>query len=236
MIERLVVVAAPSAAGKTRIKQELQAHGLPALASRLNLANLGDWQHVSRKIMKRAIRPEPKGLVLFECNLTPGYVRKLPYHRDELTVQLLEQAQEITFLTVWTPPARLAEQRMKREWQRFDRDRRKVGRAMASLSRLRRFVILVLLRYLPGPTARVATRLLSSRLGRRLLGNRSGGSLERLFAFYLRPGEIVQCYRDWLLFCERYASKTRAHIIAEFDGDLKLYSRDQWEGILNGNG
>jgi hypothetical protein len=233
MIERLVVIAAPSAAGKTRLKQELRAERLPELAARLGIERPSHYREISRKAMKKGRRADRGSHVLFECNLTPGYLGGRTYDRDELTIELLDQAREIAFLTLWTPPSRLVHQRRERERQRLMRDLRNAGARIGLISRIRRAITLSIVRHLPAPAAGAATWLLRTRPAGWILGNRRGGALDKLAGFYLQPAAITQCYREWLAFCDRYVAKTRLHLIAEFHEELRLYDRAEWERVAS---
>jgi hypothetical protein len=223
MIERLIVVAAPSAAGKTIFIEELRANHFQEFSTRLGVRDLREWHYVSRGSIKEAKMPKLTGLVVFECNITGAYYRRASYHQDQPTVHVLQQAREISFVTLWTPPARLLGQRSKKEW-------RKPLRAPLSILSLQRLIVLLFLRVLPRS---LTTGAPQTKFGEWLLNRPTWqGFLRKRFRFYSHPAEIVGCYREWLHFCDHYAPQTRDHLIVEFDETLKFYSRDEWEKMV----
>lgn len=62
--------------------------------------------------------------------------------------------------------------------------------------------------------------------------NPSREFLYNYFAFYCKPAEIVNCYLNWLEFCDQLKTKTRNNLIVEYDKNLKFYSRDEWEKMV----
>lgn len=136
------------------------------------------------------------------------------------TSAILEGVGEVSFVTVWTPPARLERQLIEGKLQTpLQANNVQVLKA-AIFRRLPHFVIRGLSRF---PFLKQINHWLPLRpFIHHLL----------LLRIYSHPDEVVAIYRRWFQFCDRHISKTRAHLIVEFDRELKIYSRDDWESRI----
>ena len=137
-----------------------------------------------------------------------------------IALSIFDRAREISFVTLWTPPARLERQVIEGKL-RIPLQPNRVQLLKAGIfRRLPRSVILGFSRF---PWLK--------QIARQLPGH---AFLHHLLALRIcsRPDQVVAMYRRWFELCDRQISKTRAHVIVEFDSELKFYSRDEWENRI----
>lgn len=220
-IEHLLIIAGPSACGKTTLIREILAGRLPELHTRVGVEDLPEWPSVSMHQTTGLSGLGLKHLILHYDFLWPSYHGsdgETP--RVQSASRILQDAREASFITLWTPPARLERQFIKGKlcapippnWG---------GVLRAALFRfLPRFVIRGLSKF---PLLEQMDRWLpGSALIRGLL----------IVRIYSQPDQVVALYRRWFEFCDRQISKTRDHVVVEFDRELKFYSRDDWENRI----
>jgi SAM-dependent methyltransferase len=108
-IGRLIVVAGPSSAGKSTLIQRLLAGELPELAGALGMKDNAAWKTVTSGSLAHLNTPRT-GNLLFHYDFIRALSKSSKtYERDE-AFDILECAEEVTFLTLWTPPEVLRQQ------------------------------------------------------------------------------------------------------------------------------
>jgi len=228
MIGHLVILAAPGGGGKSELRKRLFSGQLRTIEARLGIQAVNQWHVVSRRKMEATDWPELAGDVIFECNIQSLYCNGLAYENDEKIAQIVRQAREISFVTLWTPPDRLLRQRVKRDLAKI----RNSG--LLVYGPRRAFSILVL--YLVDRFDALSVVKSSgprSRAWQRLVEYLARIFINRFWAFYLRPSEVVRCYGAWLQFCASFSPMTcRTTCIVEFDKTLKFHSREEWEDAV----
>ena len=233
MIEHLVVVAAPSGGGKTALTRALRAGRLPEVAARLGLGDPADWLLTTRRGLRQVGLPALCGRVLFECNIEAAWRSDQARGRDEATERVLGQARVVSLVTLWTPPARLSRQRLRRGARAALRSRDWLGALWLLL-------VFVLLRCLPSRvSARVAGWALGRAGGRRSPRRPGGKHLRLLLDLHARPERLARVYGWWLSFAGRYEDRTRHHLVVEIDRRARFLSREELQrsvGLTPGAG
>ena len=113
-IKKLLVVAGPAAAGKSVLIERLQSGQAPQVADALGLKNLSDWKDVTANSIDKICEPQQDALI-FHYDLMRYYGSSLrPFERDG-ALEVLNCADEITFLTLQTPAPVLLERIEKRD-------------------------------------------------------------------------------------------------------------------------
>jgi SAM-dependent methyltransferase len=113
-VKQLLVVAGPAAAGKSVLIERLQNHQAPQVADALGLGNLSDWKDVTANSIDKVTNPQQNALI-FHYDLMRYYGSSLrPFERDG-ALEVLDCADEITFLTLQTPAPILLERIEKRD-------------------------------------------------------------------------------------------------------------------------
>ncbi len=242
LIEHLIVIGAPSTAGKSTLRKALLENRLPELGLALGLDDWREWQWVSENSLRRRGCRAPmcetgwhhrtndwdlaalRGLVLFEYDTAKSYRQHLSYELDE-SLGVLQGARQISFVTLWTPPMRFGH-------QRYERDHRNIGRhPRAIFHRTQLAIVFALLRLLPKRLARELEHPGAKHV-KQLLGRPSRSFLNRYLFLFGRSQGFVESYRCWLEYCERHSAKTHNHFLIEFNRDLRFYSPDEWERLL----
>ncbi len=108
-IEHLVIVAGPTSAGKATLVEAMAQGRHPELAGSLGIESFAGWQSADADAIAKVSEPDLPGLILSYDFLLPQ-LRGARAYRDDQIFQLLETARKVSFVTVWTPPERLARQ------------------------------------------------------------------------------------------------------------------------------
>jgi hypothetical protein len=214
-IDHLLIIAGATASGKSALIREIRAGRLPELHTRLGVENPQQWPCASAHFIERWAEAEPNELILeydFLWHDLDGEKRA-----TDSALSVLERAREIFFVTLWTPPARLEKQFIN-------------GRLRAPIPPTRGGMLrAAIFRLLPRLIIRALSRLaFLEQINRRLPGTALLRGL-LVVKIYSRPEQVSALYRRWFQFCGREISRTRGHLIVEYDTELKIYSRDEWE-------
>jgi len=110
-VGRLVVVAGPTAAGKSTVIARLERGDLPELAARLDLGDPAGWRVVAGNEKAVAAFQDTRvdRLILHYDFLRSRYKHGTTYERDP-GLDVVEAAAEVQLVTVWTEPGRLRRQ------------------------------------------------------------------------------------------------------------------------------
>ena len=108
-VERMLVVAGPTSAGKSTLIDRLQRGELPELAGALALDKPGEWPMVGASQIQRLDEPRMPRLI-FHYDMLYPYLRSAKTHAREPSLRLLDAADEVVSLTIWTPPDTLLRQ------------------------------------------------------------------------------------------------------------------------------
>ncbi len=108
-IERLVVVAAPTSGGKSTLIELLTAGELPEIARLAGIEGATECEVVGARSLGALNRREVDTLILHYDILRPWTRHVGTPHRDE-ALEVVEVADHVVFLTLWTPPGDLRQQ------------------------------------------------------------------------------------------------------------------------------
>jgi hypothetical protein len=115
-IDQLIVIAGPSASGKTTLINLIRAGGNVELSRQLGILDPASWSFTTARELERGEAPyTPQLLIHFDLwgKKNASRLFHLSYPDDE-RLQLLGRARELTFLTLWTPRRVLAQRLMLR--------------------------------------------------------------------------------------------------------------------------
>ncbi len=113
-IGRLVVVGGPVSSGKTTLVERLTAGELPEVAARARIGDPAGWTRISAGWLPELTEPAIDRLLLHYDFLRPYLASAKTHDRDE-ALDVLETAERLTFVTIWTPPERLRRQLLASE-------------------------------------------------------------------------------------------------------------------------
>jgi len=210
-IEHLVVIAGPTGAGKSTLRQEIHANRLSEVGIHLGIDNLWEWPRVSQSALEESTESVLKGAIVEWVFFSLDR-----YRRSEGLSEMLKDACEISFVTIWTPPVRL-------EHQFISKYRNPEMRNFFAL------VKSIVFQCLPRP---LISRVIRLPYFRKLVWWLPRSYLKyelNTLEFYTQPDQVIQLYRRWFQSCDQWISKTRGHLIVEFDERLTIHSRDEWE-------
>lgn len=109
-IENLLVVSGPTSAGKKTLMRKLTSNDLPVLAQMMGTPDGSVWgTPINAAREPTAAEPASPYLLLHHDFLRPMLRGTMSHERDE-ALDLLKVADNVTFVTVWTPPEILARQ------------------------------------------------------------------------------------------------------------------------------
>ena len=222
-IEHLLIVAGPTACGKTRVIREILSGGLPELGRRLGIEG---WQWTLMSTQAIAAFGGELDRVILQYDFLWSYSGLNLDMADGLAIlsSILEDAREVSVVTLWTPPPRLERQFIQAKL----RPPARPGAAQKpALERARFRVKTGLFRLLP---RRFILWMARSPWLERIDAGLPGHILPRqlrVLGIYQRPARVADLYRRWFQFCDRQAF--RRQWIVELDGDLKFHSRAEWE-------
>src|SRR3954447_22472122 len=107
-IDHLVIIAGATASGKSSVIREIFAGRLHDIQARLGVHDFRHWACWNAAVIEDPLTTPLKYLVLeYDFLWHDLNQRDSGKHR---AASLLDRAQEISFITVWTPPARLEKQ------------------------------------------------------------------------------------------------------------------------------
>jgi hypothetical protein len=139
---------------------------------------------------------------------------------EKRALSIIGAAREVTLVTLWTPPERL-------ERQLID------GKLRAALPYNALQVIKAgFFRLLPEFVVQRLSRAKMVDLFNRVFPGRLLTHHLLLLRVYSKGGSTADLYRKWLRFCDENVPHARAHCIVEFDSELKLHSREEWESVV----
>lgn len=109
-IQRLIVVNGPTSAGKKTLCRKLVGNELPEVAARVGIEDGSEWgPYVHANRLWKPSEPQVEKMILHYDFLRP-HLRSAKIHARDEALDVLETAEHITFLTIWTPPERLRRQ------------------------------------------------------------------------------------------------------------------------------
>jgi SAM-dependent methyltransferase len=108
-IGKLVVIAGPVASGKTTLQEGLMRGEFPEVAARAGIDDPSRWTKISAGWLPDLTEPSVDALLLHYDFLRPYLASAKTHDRDE-ALDVLDTAEHVTFVTVWTPPERLRQQ------------------------------------------------------------------------------------------------------------------------------
>lgn len=103
-VDRLLLVAGPSCAGKSTLIQRLYSGELPEVAARLRLGDVSAWRCMLLSDLPPA---EPLAQVMLHYDFLRPWTGGTPDSGAEELLRLAGSAAEVTLLTLWVPPEEL---------------------------------------------------------------------------------------------------------------------------------
>lgn len=231
-VKHLVVIAGPTSAGKTTLIKELVSNKYPELGAKLGIS---DFRHLpvisARSLTGAESLHEPASEALLDGAVF-HYDFMRPYGRSTRTLErdevldILCGADEISFVTLWTPPDRLKQQIERGELQAPQP--RNFSQRIKSEIRER----------IPASVKFWVSDLplmgnLIRKVGGRHLTWFPDRRHSKIIKLYQNPEQIVGLYSSWFKFTDGQNYKVRSHLVIECSNDLKIYSRQEWDRIAD---
>lgn len=114
-IGHLLVVSGATSAGKKSVMRALAANQLPELAARLGTPDGEVWgRPLNAQKIYLPKEPVQDRMILHQDLMRP-YMRSAMVHERDEANDILDTAERITFVTIWTPPEQLIRQITKAE-------------------------------------------------------------------------------------------------------------------------
>jgi hypothetical protein len=215
-IERLLIVAGPTAAGKSTLLDRLAADPL-FFEQKLGIENLREWPRIGAN---RLVTPPTDGridglIVHYDFLWAPGH-SPTPVPLTARAGSLVREAREVCVVTLWTPAERLLRQLIKGKL------RAAAPPGMGQEAKAALFRLL--------PNAAIRCLAAAAPLGRlnRCLPARQLLHHLSLLPIYSRPERVAAVYRRWFEICDADMS-VKHHAVVECDKAVAFYSRDEWE-------
>jgi hypothetical protein len=216
-IDNLLIVAGPTAAGKSTLLDNLVKADPRVIRERLGVENLRDWPRIgANRLIKLNDLQESRVILHFDFLWAPENSRATPSVGNRLPA-LTCGASEISLVTLWTSAGRLERQLVE-------------GKLRTALTpgwgeKLKA----ALFRLLPHVSIRPLAAIMPLESLNRLLPGRQLIHHLLLVRIYSRREGVIELYRRWLELCDTEGSGIRNHCFLEFDRELKFYSRAEWE-------
>jgi len=195
------------------------------LQEQIGVDNLQDWPQITTGALIRQAELELDCVILQYDFLWP-YPSSVMEAVEWRALLLLEGARQISLVTLWTPPSRLAGQLIEGRFRGpVNRNTPQPARrpGLAEALRIKAF------RLMPRAAILGLTNFpWLKQLNRRLP---TSGLVHHLVALriYSDAERVIAMYRRWFEFCDRRIANAREHVIVELDTKLKFYSRHEWE-------
>ncbi len=216
-IGHLLIVAGPTAAGKSTVLDNLATADPLVLRERLGVEDLPSWSRIgaNRLVTSKQVQ-ESRVILHYDFLWAPENYRAMGSLGNRVPA-LTRGAREISLVTLWTPAVRLERQLVEG----------KLRNALASgwPEKLKA----ALFRLLPRRSIRRLAAILPLESLNRLLPGHQLIHHLLLVRIYSRRERVIQLYRRWLELCDAEGSSIRNHCILEFDRELRFYSRGEWE-------
>jgi len=205
-IDHLIVVAGPSASGKSTFIRKLYEKQFPEVGRYLGVEDLHKWPLIHAVSTDRMTEAALKSMILHYDFLYTG----------EKVLQLLERVHAVSVITLWTPPERLRYQLITGKL------RNRITGSLFELVKSNLFKLLPL-----------SLTLWMSKMPLWWFPRSLFKSHMNAGKIYSQHDQVIRIYREWFSLCNKYTDRTRHHIIIEFDDDMRFYSFDEWENVIH---
>ena len=108
-IKKLIVIAGPTSSGKSTLIQKLQDHTAPTIAAAVGIEKGMKVEHTSANGLARYLK-EKVDTLLFHYDILRPFERSAKTHDRDEALDILDTAEDIVILTLWTPPDILRKQ------------------------------------------------------------------------------------------------------------------------------
>lgn len=216
-IGHLLIVAGPTAAGKSTVLDNLATADPLLLRERLGVEDLRSWSRIgANRLVALKELQESRVILHYDFLWAPENSRALGSLGNRVPA-LIRGAREISLVTLWTPADRLERQLVEG----------KLRKALASgwQEKLKAW----LFRLLPRRSIRRLAAILPLESLNRLLPGRQLIHHLLLVRIYSRRERVIELYRRWLELCDAEGSGIQNDCILEFDRQMRFYSRAEWE-------
>jgi len=108
-IKKLFVIAGPASSGKSTLIQKLKNHSAPTIAQAVGIEEGMKMEHVGGNELARYFN-EKVDTLLFHYDIVRPFRRSAKTHDRDEALDILDTAEDIVILTLWTPPDILQKQ------------------------------------------------------------------------------------------------------------------------------
>lgn len=210
-INRLVVVAGPTSVGKSTFIRKMLSNSTPELAERLGVDNFSGWENSETLAVKKKHHNRLCiDRLIFHYDFLRPFGRSIETHDRDEALNILKQADRISFITLFVAPNVLKRQIITGEFYGGSKELK--GRIPAIIKEGFSLSLKDLTRNLFD---------LKSVFG--LVRHGASVRHRQILRMYEEPDEVVRLYRWWLDYLDRIDVKIENNII--FDPQCsRIYS------------
>jgi hypothetical protein len=216
-MEHLIVIAGPTASGKTTLIRDLIAGHLPDLQVRLGAEDLRHWVQVGGNAIATILERDLAKVILhYDFLWSTSGSRDNEDWAVRRLLPAVARARRISLVTLWVPAQRLKQQLIE-------------GKLRSPIPpNVSQLVKAGLFRILP-PSMLVQLSRLSfvERMNQRYPGHPLTHHL-LLLRKYSCPDQVIALYRRWFQFCQGSILQAHDHLIVEYNQAIKFYQREEW--------
>lgn len=216
-MEHLIVIAGPTASGKTTLIRDLVAGHLPDLQVQLGAEDLRRWVQVGGNAIATILERDLANVILHYDFLwsTSGSQGDEDWAGRRL-LPVIAKSRRISLVTLWVPAQRLKQQLIE-------------GKLRSPIPpNTSQLVKAGLFRILPHSALVQLSRLsFVEQMNQRHPGRPLTHHL-LLLKKYSCPDQVIALYRRWFQFCEGSISQAHDHLIVEYNQAIKFYRRAEW--------
>jgi hypothetical protein len=210
--KRILVIAGPTAVGKSTTIVGIQRGQLPEIGIDLGIDGLHEWPTIDMRLLPKVGRPVFERFILHYDFL---FLFRFPASRNRwqnLLLYLLGEARQSSIITMWTNTENLLQQLIK-------------GKFRGEIARVIDKTVMKSLFFRGLPASVIKKCSAISFLEKRTYHL-------RLLQLYSRKEDVKQIYRDWFTFCERKTFPVCNHVILKQGNPLKFLPFEEWRHLV----
>ncbi|MBN2406647.1 MAG: methyltransferase domain-containing protein [Elusimicrobia bacterium] len=216
----LVVVSGPTSSGKTTLIKSMMSNSCPAVSEKLGVGDFSGWLHLGSSQLNSVSSVFSQGIILHYDFLRP-YGRSAKTHDRDEALDILKNAEKISFLTIYSDPSKLRKQLMNGE----------ILRKKKGLKKKAKKIVKVLLD-LPG--FRLVRKIKAVEYVYSKASKDIPGRLTAILDAYEDPGKVYGWYRAWFDYIGGLKLNVLHNLVADTRrGSFSVYPASDWEADRN---
>ena len=217
-IKNLIVVAGPTASGKSTTIKRMLGDELPELALKMGVGSFRKWEHVGASSLRNHEKTDIENL-LFHYDILRPVGRSAKTHERDEALHILATAQNVSFVTLYAEPHRLCEQLVRGEFN--------VPHRSACIQIIKMMLRKIFSMY----DFRTARRMrIINMLYKKAVRPASKRHMN-LLKLYQKPEEVYRLYRTWFSFVDSLPMNVRHNLVLHNNGRMRIFPRTEWGGL-----